>query len=93
MALYVGDSSEVWSMISELLEEIELENYEGGHPPHKSYELSIANSELWAFVWDSARMGKRMYLKFAIKNGVFFYVSLHKSKYTKEESHAMLEMQ
>lgn len=72
--------NELWDLLLSLLEEIKLDDYSGGHPPQKSYEPTIANLELWAFVWESSLLKKRMYLKFALKKGCLYYVSLHESK-------------
>ncbi len=54
--LALHDSSEVWRLIYELLEEIEPTDYAGTRPPQKSYEKSIANRELFAFTWKSQTM-------------------------------------
>lgn len=79
-ALKIGDSEDVWQLISTLLDEIQPSNYSGGRPPLKSYEKSIEGKELFAFSWDSQTLGQRMYLKFAIKGDRFYYVSLHKDR-------------
>jgi hypothetical protein len=79
-ALGIGDSMEVWPLIRELLLEITPSNYTGGRPPHKSYEKAIEGKELFAFSWDSSRLGKKMYLKYAIKDDRFYYVSLHDNR-------------
>ena len=60
--LEIGDSSEIWTLIRELLEEIRPENYDGYKPPQKSYEKAIAGEELWAFSWESQKLGKKMYV-------------------------------
>lgn len=78
--LNLSDSEEVWTLIAELLQEISQTDYAGAHPPLRSFEPAIADCELYAFVWDSARLKKMMYLKFAIKEGFFYYVSLHKDR-------------
>ena len=93
MALEIGETNEIWALILDMIEELELDDYDGHHPPQKSYEPAIADCELWAFTWNSALLKKVMYLKFAIKEGCFYYVSLHKSKFSKEEKNEMLEMQ
>ena len=80
MALDVLADGEVWELIGELLEEISPADYAGLRPPQKSYERAIKEKELFAFAWDSKKLGKRMYLKFALVNGDYYYVSLHKSK-------------
>ena len=63
MALEIGDTDEVWALILDLLEELELDDYSGKYPPEKSYEPTIADCELWAFSWYSALLKKTMYLK------------------------------
>ena len=83
MDLETGDSEEVWPLILELLEEIEIDDYAGSHPPQRSYEPNIADCELFAFSWMSKKLQKEMYLKFALKDADFYYVSLHKSRKNK----------
>ncbi len=83
MNLEINDSSEVWGLIGHLLTEIEITNYDGGYPPKKNSEPLATNCELWAFSWESKLLNKEMYLKFALKNGVFYYISLHETKYPK----------
>lgn len=83
--LEIGDSDETWELISKLIDELQLTDYAGGHPPQKSYESSIAECELWAFSWMSPSLKKQMYLKFSIKEGIFYYVSLHESKPRKND--------
>ncbi|MEM8727697.1 MAG: hypothetical protein AAGE99_03195 [Chlamydiota bacterium] len=78
--LELGDTSELQPLIIKLLEEISLSDYVGKRPPTRSYERSIKDCELWPFSFMSKELGKRMYLKFAIKNGRFFLVSIHKDK-------------
>lgn len=81
-ALNLGDSSEVWDLILKvLIEEINVNHYSGRRPPEKAYEKIIETKDLWAFCWYSKILKKKMYLKFAIKNNIFYYVSLHESKY------------
>ena len=75
------DSNEVWELISELITEISVEDYVGGHPPKKNYEPYGADADLWAFCWESPSLSERMYLKFSLKNDCFYYVSLHKSRF------------
>ena len=79
-ALDLGGAEEVWPLIRELLEECDPKDYTGGKPPQKSYESAIEGSELFAFSWKSKKLSKKMYLKFVIKNGLFYYVSLHEDK-------------
>jgi hypothetical protein len=79
-ALGIDDSKEVWDLIRQILPEIKPEHYTGSRPPQKSYEKSIEGRELFAFSWESTYLGKKMYLKFALKNERFYYVSLHHDK-------------
>ena len=79
-ALDIGDSSEVWTLIRTLLSEIEAADYAGSRPPQRSYEVLIAERELFAFSWKSAKLNKAMYLKFALKDHCYYYVSLHPSQ-------------
>lgn len=64
-ALNVFESQEVGQLILELLTEITPKNYCGTRPPMKAYEKSIKDLELFAFCWESQKMKKKMYLKFA----------------------------
>lgn len=79
-ALGIGDTAELKPLMMELLNEISLVDYSGGLPPQRSYERAIANCELWAFSWNSIKLGQKMYLKFALKKGRFFLVSIHKDR-------------
>jgi hypothetical protein len=83
--LNVLDTNEVWILIQELLEEISIEDYAGCKPPQKSYEETINGEELFAFTWWSKRLSRKMYIKFALKQGRYYYVSLHASRGGKNE--------
>lgn len=76
-SLEIGDSQEVFQLIGTLLLEIRSTDYAGARPPLTSYEQSIEGLDLFAFAWQSKELKKRMYLKFALKNGRYYYVSLH----------------
>ena len=78
--LDIVSPGQVWKLILELLDEIRPENYAGGRPPQRSYEKTIEDRELFAFCWDSLKLGKKMYMKFALKEGRYYYVSLHESR-------------
>lgn len=78
--LEIESPSQVWKLILELLEEISPKDYAGGRPPQRSYEKTIEDRELFAFCWHSKKLGRKMYLKFALKDGRYYYVSLHRSK-------------
>ena len=77
MALNILDSKDVWPLIEELLFEIEPENYVGGRPPVKAYEKTIEGLDLFAFSWESEKLSGRIYIKYALKEGKYYYVSLH----------------
>ena len=79
-ALEIESPSQIWKLILELLDEISPKDYAGGRPPQRSYESAIKNQELFAFSWDSQRLGKKMYIKFALKENTYYYVSLHRSR-------------
>jgi hypothetical protein len=71
--------NQIWKLILELLDEIRPKDYMGGKPPQRSYEKAIEGQELFAFCWDSLKLGKKMYIKFALKGSRYYYVSLHRS--------------
>ena len=77
--LGIESHTQLWQLILALLDEISPRHYAGGRPPQRSYEKIIENQELFAFCWNSEKLGKKMYLKFALKENRFYYVSLHKS--------------
>lgn len=79
-ALNIESNKHLWELILELLNEITPEDYVGGRPPFRSYEKTIEDSELFAFCWNSERLNKKMYIKFALKRERYYYVSLHESK-------------
>jgi hypothetical protein len=78
-------SDELPDLLIELFEEIKVagpaECYAGGRPPQRSYEREIQELELWAYHWQSKRLQKRMYLKFAMKkNSIYIYVDCHEDR-------------
>ncbi len=81
-SLDIGDTNDVWLLISDLLEEISPGDYRGARPPQRSYEKAIIGLELLAFSWWSTRLAKQMYIKFVLKNERYYYVSLHQSRST-----------
>jgi len=83
--LHIGDVSEIWSLVQVLLQEISPEDYAGPHPPMRCTESNASNQELLIFIWDSKKMRKRMYIKFAVHNQTFYYVSLHASQEKKKQ--------
>ncbi len=68
---------ELQEVLSEILGEVKPGHYAGSRPPPRSYEHEIRGRELFAFSWTSRRFGCRVYLKFALKEGIFWLVSLH----------------
>jgi hypothetical protein len=69
-----------------LLDETTPKHYTGARPPQRSYEQEIDGLELFAFVVDSKRFKCRVYLKFALTEGLFWLVSLHENRPPKEEA-------
>ncbi len=80
--LDIWDTNEIWVLIRELLEEISPKDYRGARPPQKSYEKVISGLELLAFSWWSTKLSKQMYIKFALKDEHYYYVSLHESRFS-----------
>ncbi len=78
--LEIESQVQLWKLILELLDEISPKDYVGRKPPDKSYEKLIDGQELFAFCWNSAKLQKKMYIKFALKEGRYYYVSLHRSR-------------
>ena len=72
--------AEVSDRLPEILSEIRPGDYQERRPPAKSYERSILDCELFAFRWSSKVFGCQMYLKFAIKGGYLWIVSLHRHR-------------
>jgi len=66
--------------LPKILQEISPKGYRGQRPPQQSYEKPILDSELYAFGWDSRVFGCAVYLKFSIKGGYLWIVSLHKDR-------------
>jgi len=83
-SLGVADEEALIALVIRLLEEIlssgPQECYAGGRPPQRSYEPEIREKELWAFVWPSRLLNKRMYLKFVLKKDVYLYVDCHEDR-------------
>jgi hypothetical protein len=79
-ALDIESPNQIWKLIVELLEEISPKDYAGTRPPQKAYEKTVTGKELFAFCWDSKKLGQKMYIKFALKDDRYYYLSLHRSK-------------
>jgi hypothetical protein len=68
------------NILSDLLEEIEPNDYAGQYPPQRSYEDEIKDCELLAFRWLSKKLGCRVYFKFTLKETRLWLVSLHEDR-------------
>jgi hypothetical protein len=68
------------NILSDLLEEIEPNDYAGQYPPQRSYEDEIKDCELLAFRWLSKKLGCRVYFKFTLKETRLWLVSLHEDQ-------------
>ncbi|MBL7047493.1 MAG: hypothetical protein ISR95_07725 [Candidatus Marinimicrobia bacterium] len=66
--------------ISAILDEITPNDYVGTRPPQKSYKNKIKGVDLFAFAWESTKLGCKVYFKFGIINDTLWLVSLHKDK-------------
>jgi len=73
------------SVLTELVEEASPEDYAGSHPPQRSYEQEIEGMELFAFRVKSRRFKRRVYVKFALAQGMVWLVSLHHDRPIREE--------
>jgi hypothetical protein len=71
---------EIANILIDILEEITANNYVGQYPPQRSYEDRILDYELFPFRWNSKVFGCKASLKFAIKNGQLWLVSLHEDR-------------
>ena len=71
---------ELIDVLKEVLDETQPENYVGKRPPEPSYKAEITGCELYAFKVFSSRFQCDVYFKFAIKNGDFWLVSLHRDR-------------
>lgn len=78
--LGLSSASEIWPSVLKALNEVKAKDYSGGKPPFKAEEPSVRGEECWQFVWASEAFGKTMFLRFMLKNGCFFYSSLHESR-------------
>ena len=68
------------NILSDLLEEIEPDDYAGQYPPQRSYEDEIKDCELLAFRWLSKKLGCRVYFKFTLKETRLWLVSIHEDR-------------
>jgi hypothetical protein len=80
-ALDLGFSVEdIANILIDISDEITAKNYVGQYPPQHSYEDRILDYEFFPFRWNSKVFGCRVYLKFAIKDGQLWLVSLHEDR-------------
>lgn len=73
------------TILSELLAVSSPAHCTGVKPPQRSYEEAIRGLELFAFAVESKRFNSWIYFKFAMKEKVFWLVSLHPDRQMKEE--------
>ncbi len=82
--LGLADEDALIELLMDLLESIRSAGphlcYAGGKPPAKSYEPEIAGLELWAFKAPRLRSNQTIYLKFALKKGMYIHVSCHEDR-------------
>lgn len=71
--------SDLERLLPAILDEVGYGNYAGRNPPAKSYKSRILRAELWAFAWNSRKLGCKAYFKFALKDDALWIVSFHKS--------------
>lgn len=85
------ETKEFWAVLPELLLELQAavpgRCYRGWRPkPETSGEPIVKGLKLWAFVWESKRLGFKVYLKFCLKESKtgeqYAHVRLHKNRST-----------
>lgn len=80
-SLDLWGEDEIRKAFLDSISEITPDDYEGRRPPETSIEREVFGEEMFAFCWESKRFSKRMYLKFCIKKGTFYYISFHETKF------------
>lgn len=79
--LGIVSEAELWLELEAVLEELRAVPpggcYKGRRPPEKSYEPKIHGCELLAYAWQSARLGRAVYLKFTFKRNDFWFLDFH----------------
>lgn len=82
--LELDGPAELVSLLIELLKIIKnsnrllQEHYAGARPPQESYEKEHKGHQLWAFKCPApSRSDQLIYLKFVLKQDVYFHVSCH----------------
>lgn len=71
---------ELPEVLTELLEGLTPEHYSGQRPPDRSYTKQIQGLDMFVFITYSELLQNSVYLKFAIKDGRFWLVSLHRNR-------------
>jgi hypothetical protein len=80
-ALELGYSfKDITATLIDLLVEIKPGHYVGQSLPQRSYEDEIFGSELFAFRWESKRLGCWIYLKFAFSENRLWLISFHQDR-------------
>lgn len=57
--LEIGNTNDVWQLITELLEEISPKDYRGARPPQKSYEKESQDLSCWLSVGGALNLQNR----------------------------------
>lgn len=82
--LGLADADAYGDAIFEFLHEIQEAGpdrcYAGGRPPQRCYEPGHKGLELFAYAWNSPSAGKRLYLKFAMKDGHYYHLDCHEDR-------------
>jgi hypothetical protein len=82
--LGLADAGDYWDAIFEFLHEIKTAGpancYAGGRPPKRCYEPGFKGLELFAYAWDSPSAGRRLYLKFAMKESHYYHLDCHEER-------------
>ena len=82
--LDLADADDYWDTIFVFLKEIEAAGpkgcYAGTRPPYRCYEPGAKGLELFAYAWHSPSDGRRLYIKFAVKNGHYYHLDCHEDR-------------
>lgn len=82
--LDLDSADEYWDAIFEFLHEIKAAEpkccYVGGRPPQRCYEPGAKDLELFAYAWTSPSKQRRLYLKFAVKDGHYYHLDCHEDR-------------
>jgi hypothetical protein len=82
--LGLDSADEYWDAIVVFLHEIKAAGpkgcYVGGRPPQRCYEPRAKDLELFAYAWTSPSEQRRLYLKFAVKDGHYYHLDCHEDR-------------